>query len=184
MSSPQEDHRNTTPNGPSSISSSSNAQPSRARSIFSVPPAVKRLFDRFPLQTYPAAPLPARSPKKRSQHVLYIFTTEEGASSGLPSFNPGCLKWQTYLRFCGVEFELVVSNNHASPTGALPFLLPVSESKSQSDRTLPIASNKLQRWADDHSPAGAAPLPPTSTRQEAYLSLLNHTIRRAWVRYT
>jgi metaxin len=25
---------------------------------------------------------------------LHVFTTEEDAKNGRPSFNPGCLKWQ------------------------------------------------------------------------------------------
>jgi metaxin len=63
-------------------------------SIFDIPPPLKRLFDRFPLVLYPANELPARAPRDRSQHALYVFTTPKGAVLGAPSYNPSCLKWQ------------------------------------------------------------------------------------------
>jgi len=61
---------------------------------FTTPQPIKRLFDKFPLQTYAANELPQRTAAHRDQHTLYIFTTEEGAKDGALSFNPGCLKWQ------------------------------------------------------------------------------------------
>jgi len=64
------------------------------RSIFTIPPPLKRLFDTFPLVTYPANELPLRAPRNRHQHALYVFTTADGAVSGAPSYNPSCLKWQ------------------------------------------------------------------------------------------
>jgi hypothetical protein len=69
-------------------------QPAPSHSIFSVPTPIKQLFDRFPLLTYPVNELPQRAPRDRSAHVLYIFTSGEGARNGVPSYNPGCLKWQ------------------------------------------------------------------------------------------
>lgn len=69
------------------------------RRWFTTPPPIKRLFDRFPLVTYPSNELPQRTAGHRDQHALYIFTTEEGVGNGSASFNPGCLKWQ-------VRFEL------------------------------------------------------------------------------
>ena len=32
--------------------------------------------------------------EQEQEHKLYMFTSEEGAKQGWPSFNPGCLKWQ------------------------------------------------------------------------------------------
>lgn len=64
------------------------------RKIFEVPGPVRQLFDKFPLITYPANELPQRTPQRRGEHSLYIFTTWEGAQDGEPSFNPTCLKWQ------------------------------------------------------------------------------------------
>ena len=64
---------------------------------FATPQPIKLLFDRFPLITYPPNELPLRTARHREKHALYIFTTDEGAKRGAPSFNPGCLKWQVRL---------------------------------------------------------------------------------------
>lgn len=64
-------------------------------SWFDVPPALKRIFDKFPLVTYDENELPLRaSSRRREEHVLYVFATEEDARAGRPSFNPQCLRWQ------------------------------------------------------------------------------------------
>lgn len=64
------------------------------RSWFAVPPPIRYLFDHTPLITYHPNGLPIWSPRTRHQNALYIFTTPEEAASNVPSFNPGCLKWQ------------------------------------------------------------------------------------------
>lgn len=69
-------------------------QPSTASSFFTVPPPIKKLFDKFPLATYPANDLPQRSPTRRQGNQLFVFTDAAGARNGRPSFNPQCLKWQ------------------------------------------------------------------------------------------
>lgn len=58
------------------------------------PAPIKRLFDKFPLQTLPPNDLPKQVETGGAKHVLYIFNTEDGAKKGAPSFNPSCLKWQ------------------------------------------------------------------------------------------
>lgn len=58
------------------------------------PQPIRRLFDEFPLRTYPVNELPLRSPQNRDRHTLWIFTTSRGARFDKPSFNPACLKWQ------------------------------------------------------------------------------------------
>ncbi|KAF2202782.1 hypothetical protein GQ43DRAFT_391394 [Delitschia confertaspora ATCC 74209] len=146
------------------------------RGIFTVPAPIKRLFDTFPLLTYPANALPLRAPQHYNQHALYIFATQDGAVSGAPSYNPGCLKWQTYLKFCGVDVRLIPSNNHASPSGALPFILPHSQDPLKPAD--PVSAGKLQKWAMS---SGSAIEEPSDLRYEAYLSLLDHRIRRAWL---
>lgn len=198
---------------------------------FRTPQSVKRLFDRFPLRTYPPNELPQRTATSRAQHTLYIFTTAEGAKVGAPSFNPGCLKWQVrtriglqldrkdqradnsarqaYLTFTGLGFTTVASNNHASPTGALPFLIPpTSSSIFTTEPVLPVPSTKLQRWARErlnkpngfeaHDEESSSRLSlketgsinrvgsnlgeePSDMRYDAYMSLLDHRIRDAWV---
>lgn len=66
----------------------------RARDFFSVPAPVKRIFDKFPLVTYPANDLPYCSWSNRQGNRLFVFTDAAGARHGRPSFNPQCLKWQ------------------------------------------------------------------------------------------
>ena len=58
---------------------------------------------------------------------------------------------QTFLNIAGVDHRLISSNNHASPTGILPFLLPAySAASASSEASLPIPSNKLLKYAIDH----------------------------------
>ena len=80
------------------------------------------------------------------------------------------------------------SNNHASPTGALPFLLapPPSTSSSVQDSTSGpqqtcrvVGSNKIQSWARDQGCTACSE--PSDLRYEAFLSLLDNRIRKAWV---
>lgn len=61
-----------------------------------IPRPLQQLFDHFPLVTYSATELPARSWSATSNDLptLYVFATEDDARLGAPSFNPGCLKWQ------------------------------------------------------------------------------------------
>ncbi|KAJ4362309.1 hypothetical protein N0V83_010402 [Neocucurbitaria cava] len=146
-------------------------------SIFSVPAPIKQLFDRFPLFTYAGNELPQRAPRHRSAHVLYVFTTERGAVEGAPSWNPGCLKWQAYLKFSKIPFRIAQANNHASPSGALPFLIPSAPEPYK--QTQPVTSAKLQRWVMNNCEKSIEE--PGDARYEAYLSLLDHRIRRAWL---
>ena len=67
------------------------------RSLFSIPPPLKRIFDKFPLVTYADNALPLRARATGDENVLYIFTNKEDAKLGRPSFNPSCLKWQVGL---------------------------------------------------------------------------------------
>ncbi|KAI8633856.1 putative mitochondrial outer membrane protein [Xylariaceae sp. FL1651] len=145
---------------------------------FTIPAPLARLFKTFPLLTYPPNELPARSPDSRDVPTLYIFISDEDALKGLPSFNPSCLRWQTFLKLAGVNFRVRSSNNHASPTGALPFLLPPSTPSDPRSQT-PVSSNKLEQYGLDN---GVAKLPVnTNPRLEAYESLLDHRIRNAWL---
>ncbi|KAF2873585.1 hypothetical protein BDV95DRAFT_489827 [Massariosphaeria phaeospora] len=148
-----------------------------ARSIFAIPAPIKQLFDRFPLLAYPANDLPLRAPRTNNAHVLYIFTTPKAAVAGAPSYNPACLKWQAYLNFSLIDFRVEASNNHASPSGALPFLLPAASDSTK--LRPPVPSGKLQRWAMNNSTAAVEE--SSDIRYEAYLSLLDHPIRRAWL---
>jgi hypothetical protein len=90
-------------------------RPSRDERIFTIPPPLKRLFDTFPLVTYPANELPLRAPQNRHQHALYVFTTADGAVSGAPSYNPSCLKWQVSTGR-GAFPEMLLYINHEAKT--------------------------------------------------------------------
>ncbi len=112
------------------------------------------------------------------------------------------------MTFQGIDFDTISSNNHASPTGALPFLLPASSSKNFGEAVIPIPSTRIERWIREENASkgkterhsdeawgninqhrGAdVPTGETSTsrksldvRREAYMSLLNSRIRNAYV---
>ncbi|KAH8725920.1 hypothetical protein GQ44DRAFT_615044 [Phaeosphaeriaceae sp. PMI808] len=169
MSGPDENRENSQPNH-------SQLRPT-SRSIFAVPTPIKQLFDKFPLVTYPVNELPQRAPRNRNTHVLYVFSTNEGVNRGLPSYNPACLKWQAYLKFSSIDFQIASANNHASPSGVLPFVIPASLEPYK--HIQPVPSGKLQRWALNNSKKPIEE--PGDFRYEAYLSLLDHRIRRAWL---
>lgn len=82
---------------------------------------------------------------------------------------------QAYLKFVEIEFEIVPSNNHASPTGALPFLLPVHSHSAN----VPIPSSKVQKWAIEQ--VHCEEEQQLNARFDVYASLLDHRIRNAWV---
>lgn len=84
---------------------------------------------------------------------------------------------QAYLKFSNIDFRIASANNHASPSGALPFVLPASPELYK--RIQPVPSGKLQKWAMNNSKKAVEE--PGDLRYEAYLSLLDHRIRRAWV---
>jgi hypothetical protein len=151
------------------------------RGLFAVPAPVRDLFKRFPLHVAPADALPVRSPDchPSSRPRLYVFASDEDARRGRPSFNPSCLKWQTLLRIAKVDVELVSSSNHASPSGALPFLLPPPPSSLKP--AVPLTGSKLHRYAISH---GASKLQEDEpSRLEAYQALLVNKIRPAWVSF-
>ncbi|KAK1247318.1 hypothetical protein MKX07_002227 [Trichoderma sp. CBMAI-0711] len=183
--------------------------PSSRPGWFAVPAPVRELFKLFPLATLPPESLPERSPEpsssssRRARPRLYVFArTWEDANNGRPSFNPQCLKWQTFLRIAGVDVDLVPSNNHASPSGALPFLLPPTTTTttttttptssspekesakptpaSKTTSTIPLTGAKIHRYAQDHATTATSPDAPPS-RTEAYEALLSQSLRPAWL---
>lgn len=109
------------------------------------------------------------------------------------------------MTFKGIDFDTVSSNNHASPSGALPFLLPASHSKSLGEAALPIPSNRIERWISEKDASKKTTDRPSDEREnqhaeahalkkqrsasgesldmryEAYMSLLNYRIRNAYV---
>ncbi|EKJ79309.1 hypothetical protein NXS19_003798 [Fusarium pseudograminearum] len=150
-------------------------EPPQSNRWFVVPRPIRNLFNHFPLHVYGPEELPVRSPATvRQRPALYVFVADQDALLGKPSYNPSCLKWQTVLKIAGIEFDIVPSNNHASPSGALPFLLP---SSSQSSK--PLTGEKIHKYAREHA---AHTFPNISSpRLEAYQALLTQNIRQAWL---
>ncbi|KAF4994882.1 hypothetical protein FDECE_12967 [Fusarium decemcellulare] len=144
---------------------------------FTVPRPIRNLFDLFPLQVYGPEDLPVRAPATvRQRPTLYVFVEDEDALLGRPSYNPSCLKWQTVLRIAGVDVDIVPSNNHSSPSGALPYLLPPSSTPSKPS---PLTGEKIHKYAREHA---VHELPNVSSpRLEAYQALLTQNIRPAWL---
>ncbi|KAK6854562.1 hypothetical protein PG990_008029 [Apiospora arundinis] len=145
---------------------------------FTIPEPLRLVFKKFPLVTYAPNELPLRSPSNRELPILYVFVSDQDALKGLPSYNPSCLKWQTFLKLAGVEFRITPSSNHASPTGALPFLIPSSDPNDAASQT-PIPSNKLERFALERGSEKLADT--TGSKLDAYQALLDHRIRNAWL---
>lgn len=77
------------------------------------------------------------------------------------------------------------STNHASPTGALPFLLPARTQPPSGTAVapLPIPSHRLAAYAAEHGTVPALDGDPDTAnpRQAAYQALLDHRIRNAWL---
>ena len=78
----------------------------------------------------------------------------------------------------GADFVLAASNNHASPGGSLPFLIPAS-SVGSFEASPPVTSSKLLEWTSKNSKTPRQE--PKNMRYEAYMSLLDHRIRNAWL---
>ncbi|KIW28770.1 uncharacterized protein PV07_04644 [Cladophialophora immunda] len=151
--------------------------PSSSSTSWSLPLPLRRIFDRFPLVTYPANALPQRVPRHRHENILCIFQSDEPSSRDGPSFNPSCLKWQAYLKFHGIPLRTRPSNNHASPTGALPFLLPASRDASRP--ASPVPANRIVKWVISQGGKEEA----MQCRQDAYTALIDHALRSAWLYY-
>ncbi|KAK6513332.1 hypothetical protein TWF281_004963 [Arthrobotrys megalospora] len=165
-------------------------------SIFRAPQFIRRLFDHFPLITYPVDPPPMSAQElamttrqlqafhSSGVNTLYIFT-EDSDSDQVASFNPACLKWQTYLKIRGINFTTIPSNNHASPSGSLPFLTVSPPSSSSSERqriqrtVIPVA--KLAQWVEDNAPGTVNTVDTEGADYRAFLSLVEGAVRDAWL---
>lgn len=153
-------------------SSDSKIKTQLTNSWLSLPTPVRLVFDRFPWITYGEHELPQRSSNSRSNNLLHIFALDGESLSP----NPACLKWQLYLLINRIPFVTRASNNHASPTGALPFILPTVKSKRD---PLPqaIPSSKIQRWSETQG----AKEENANLKLEIYLSLIDQNVRNAWL---
>ncbi|RMZ77910.1 hypothetical protein DV738_g4128, partial [Chaetothyriales sp. CBS 135597] len=151
-----------------------------AASWLSLPAPVRQLFDRFPLTTPAPNRLPQRSPRDRSKHVLYIFPDPWNNSAEAPSCNPSCLKWQAFLQFRGIRPLLRPSNNHASPSGALPFLVPASSGDGELPKA-PVTASKLPAWIISQGGPEEEEKGRGDTREDVYTALIDSDVRSAWL---
>lgn len=147
-------------------------QSKQSTSWFALPAPLRSLFDTFPLLTYDENELPQRISTARAQHTLHIFTLQDEELSP----NPACLKWQAWLLAKRLPFRVVSANNHASPTGALPFVLPAQVSRKD-PQPQAITSSKIQRWAETQDMIEE----PFDMRLEAYMTLIEQNVRNAWL---
>lgn len=88
---------------------------------------------------------------------------------------------QAYLRFVNIPFRPVPSNNHASSTGSLPFLLP-ADNGSVGDTVAgpqPVPTHRLQKWAIEQEHVEEEQ--QLNARFDVYASLVDSCIRSAWV---
>ncbi|CAK7199015.1 hypothetical protein SEUCBS139899_001683 [Sporothrix eucalyptigena] len=204
---PPEPSASAAPPKMASSSSSSSA------SVFPpIPGPLQRLFDLVPLITYPANALPGDDACGLDDSTeispldllptLYVFIDPADAAQGRASFNPTCLKWQTFLRFADIPVRVVSSSNHASPTGALPFLQPARRRPSTQPKTsrtttiepplrpipahdFPTFVKKAAAECQSSSPNSSPIVIPSTLRDHprapAYQSLLDTSLRRAWL---
>ncbi|EXV02263.1 hypothetical protein X797_004392 [Metarhizium robertsii] len=143
--------------------------PSEPSSIFAVPRPIRSLFKLFPLRTYEPEPLPARAPDQtRPRRKTIRLLIRRGCSQG-PA------KLQSHL--FEVAVDLVPSTNHASPSGALPFLLPPT---TDSRPDIPLTGTNISHYAHKYSSYSSV-RESNSPRTEAYLSLIAQSIRPAWL---
>lgn len=161
---------------PSDTESPPKSSPSVAsqRSWFRLPEPIRLLFNTFPLVTYDANPLPQRAPRQRGAHSLYLFTSSTDGPGTTLSSNPACLKWQAYLLFNNITFSIVPSNNHSSPSGSLPFLLPAPQYENALSQA--ITANKISKWVRPHDADSEM-----NTKLEIYIALIDQNIRNAWL---
>lgn len=150
----------------------------KQRSWFELPAPIRQLFNTFPLVTYNENELPQRISIQRNRNLLYIFMLDEHSDRTRLSLNPACLKWQSYLLINKIPFSVVSANNHASPSGALPFMLPATKSKKD-PQPQAIVSSKVQRWAVSQG----AKEEEQDIRLDAYVALIDQNIRNAWLYY-
>ncbi|QDS77334.1 hypothetical protein FKW77_005092 [Venturia effusa] len=110
--------------------------------------------------------------KDDALHAFFSWTDDVEGGVAVASFNPGCLRWQTYLVFRGVRFHVVPSNNHASFPSTLPLLASHPDAGPPFIQPVVPAAN-LEKWARKTEPVGM--------REEVYMSLVEGPIRRAWL---
>ena len=183
---------------PQSLPSTLDHRVSSARpyTFFSTPASIRALFSHFPLITYSANLPPVPSLQVTTgwklssipSPILYVFTNDNSEDRTPASFNSTCLKWQTWLLSQRVELDVRPSNNHASPSGSLPFLVDwSSRAKDGSPRT--VGARGFETWLQEVETGGCSgdqnhnrgDTGSMELRIRTYLSLVDQQVRPAWV---
>lgn len=76
---------------------------------------------------------------------------------------------QAYLKFNKIDFETKRSNNHASPSGALPYLQP--------PLLAPVTTKNMMKWMVSQGCEEGL----STSREDVYMTLIDHSIRNAWL---
>lgn len=110
-------------------------------SWFTVPRPIKLVFDKFPLQTYPASDQPdsslyteskqvGKNGKKLKLYVYNLIETEEG--SDIPSDPESLEIWGLLkLKNLGGKLQLIKSSVHSSPNNQIPYLIEQVENNER-----------------------------------------------------
>ncbi|KAG0166781.1 hypothetical protein DFQ28_006862 [Apophysomyces sp. BC1034] len=106
----------------------------------------------FPLKVYP----PVYEAPRPIKDTLYIYGP--GYRNSWGSFDVDCLQIQMYMKFCGIDVQVVNSNEpDASPSGKLPFLATVTGAVYHGEQIhqwiQDMASFSKDRQADDQGKA-------------------------------
>ncbi|KAI8970325.1 hypothetical protein BDF20DRAFT_890567 [Mycotypha africana] len=123
----------------------------------------------FPLKVYPAVNEPTRPTKD----TLFIYGP--GHRNSQASFDVDCLIIQTYLKFCGVDFDVdYINEPAASPSGKLPFLATVTGAIYDDEEIL--------KWIKETKPM-TQELTTEKDREQAkaFLSLVQTKLKAALV---
>ncbi|KAI1938090.1 hypothetical protein LOZ66_003678 [Ophidiomyces ophidiicola] len=149
--------------------------------LAAVPAPVKRLFDAFPLLSYP----PDRPPPPPPRPALYIAAHPAATHPppATPSPHPQSLKWIAYLNFHAIRYDTVPSSAYASPNLALPFLVPAVDHNATAAAPPVVLGEDIEKWVLKRTgqPQNISAAHNHRLRLATYCPLIEHAIRRAWV---
>ncbi|KAK9718738.1 Metaxin-2 [Basidiobolus ranarum] len=129
-------------------------------------------LDQFPVYVHPSVFTPAELSKPT------LVTYGPGWKNQPTSFDPECLKWQTYLNILAYDYDIVYSNEPSqSPDEQLPYLVTV-EKKC-------LTGEKILKYAKGQDPEKYAPEGDEliSGDDKAFVSLVETNIKVATLFY-
>lgn len=129
--------------------------------MVSVPEPVQRVFEQFPLYRLPEATLPEKTDQKPGIN-LYIYNVD---SDGYAT-EPECLQAQAILTLLGEQPRVVLSSQHATDTGRLPYAVDTTRKRIRVYPTInAILHNRLS----------------IDSETEIYANLVQQVVRNAWI---